>query len=167
MSVESTSPADDPARALALRWGWTVVLVFFLLGLVLELLHLLKAPFYVDVRLRRELWTLAHAHGTLFGLMTVVFGVTAERCIAGAASRLRAAQAMCLGAVVLPLGFFFGGIGNAEGDPSLAIVLVPIGGLLVLRGLVPLVLGAWKGRQGGDEPVVVEKGARGKKARRS
>lgn len=169
VSLESAPPAEDTACTMALRCGWTAVLVFFLLGLVLELLHLIKAPFYVDVRLRRELWTLAHAHGTLFGLMMVVFGATAERAIASAAARKRAAQAMCLGTVLMPMGFFFGGIGNAEGDPSLAIVLVPIGGLLILRGLLPLVLGAWQRRRPeGGQPSAEERGTpRAKKSRRS
>jgi uncharacterized membrane protein len=45
--------------------GWWALLAFLSLGIVLETLHgfrLLPRPGY---RLRRLLWTLAHAHGTL------------------------------------------------------------------------------------------------------
>jgi hypothetical protein len=34
--------------------------------------------------------------------------------------------------VLLPLGFFLGGIGHSEVDPSLGVLLVPVGGLLLL-----------------------------------
>jgi len=36
----------------------------------------------------------------------------------------------------MPLGFLFGGVLNAEGDPSLIILLVPAGGLALLAALV-------------------------------
>ena len=42
------------------------------------------------------------------------------------------------------LGFLLGGIANAEGDPSPFIVLVPLGALLCLAGLAPLVRGLFR-----------------------
>lgn len=36
----------------------------------------------------------------------------------------------------MPLGFFLGGILNFEGDPSLGILLVPLGGLCLLYALL-------------------------------
>ncbi len=58
-----------------LRVGWWAILLFVSVGLVLETLHGLKAPFYLDVgnEARRLMWTLAHSHGTLFGLLNVAF----------------------------------------------------------------------------------------------
>jgi hypothetical protein len=35
----------------------------------------------------------------------------------------------------MPLGFFLGGVLNTEGDPSLGIVLVPVGAALLLVAL--------------------------------
>ena len=121
---------DDPACRSAMTYGWAAVALFLVLGLVLESLNLLKAPFYVDVRLRRELWTLAHAHGTLLGLLAVAFALTAGRAVAGVSVRLRASRLLRAGAVLVPAGFLLGGVGNPEGDPSLAILLVPAGALL-------------------------------------
>jgi hypothetical protein len=121
---------------------------FLLLGIVLESLHLLKAPFYVDARLRRELWTLAHAHGTLLGALTVLFALTGAACLPDDRARRRAGAALRAGALLVPLGFFLGGIGNAEGDPSLPIVLVPVGALGALYGAGALALGAWRNARG-------------------
>lgn len=135
---------NDPSVRACLRFGWTAVAVFLLLGLVLESLHLIKAPFYLDVRLRRELWTLAHAHGTLLGLVNIAFAVTAERCLNGARTIRRASRALRAGSLLVPLGFFLGGIANAEGDPSLAIVLVPVGALLALYAAGTLAAGCWR-----------------------
>ncbi len=127
---------DRPAYSRAcVRFGWTALAVFALLGLGLETLHLVKAPAYMEVKIRRELWTLAHAHGVLLALVTIVFGLYAHRLqlcrpLGNASIALRA------GALMIPLGFLFGGIGNAETDPSLAIVFVPLGALMVLYAAV-------------------------------
>lgn len=120
----------DPACLACLRVGWVMIAIFLMGGLVLESLHFVKAPFYVDARLRRELWTLAHAHGTLLGVINVIFGLTAARYLGDDARRARAAALLRFGAPLVPAGFFLGGIGAAEGDPSILVVLVPIGALL-------------------------------------
>lgn len=133
-------PTDDAAASLCLRLGWTMIAVFLAMGLVLESFHLVKLPQYLDVRLRRELWTLAHAHGTLLGAINVLFALSARRMIADAGRRLRAARLVSLGSVLVPAGFLLGGLVPAEGDPSPAIVLVPAGALLALLGLAAMIL---------------------------
>lgn len=134
----------DAASRAALRYGWTAIAVFLLLGLFLESLHLFKAPLYMEVHIRRELWTLAHAHGTLLGVLNVVFALCAGACIADEGKRGRASLTLRAGALLVPVGFFLGGIGNSEVDPSLAIVLVPAGALLVLHAVAVTAVGAWR-----------------------
>ena len=58
-----------------LRFGWWSLATFGLLGLVLETLHGFKVGAYLDVsnETRRLMWTLAHAHGTLLGLVHLGF----------------------------------------------------------------------------------------------
>ena len=124
--------------------GWTLVAFFLTFGLVLESFHLIKLPFYLDIRLRRELWTLAHAHGTLMGVFSILFGLSVQRFIPFPPLRTTASRLVMAGSVLVPLGFLGGGIANAEGDPSLAILLVPTGALLAIVGLAMLVRGAWK-----------------------
>jgi len=153
-AAESEAKSQDRRRGRAagrdiadtcVAVGFALVTVFLVFGLVLESFHLVKLPFYLDIRLRRELWTLAHAHGTLMGAITILFGLSAERFLPRLALRQVAARLVMAGACLVPLGFLGGGIANAEGDPSLAILLVPTGALLAILGLGLLVRGAFKG----------------------
>jgi hypothetical protein len=132
------SPRDaraisDPAR-LHLRVGWWSLLFFLTLGLVLETLSGFKVGLYVDVSssTRRLMWTLAHAHGTLLSVINIVFAVTVGRATDWSESRRLLASRCLRGALVLmPLGFFLGGVRTHGGDPGLGVLLVPPGGLLL------------------------------------
>lgn len=117
-----------------LRAGWSAVLLFLTLGIVLETLHGFKVGFYLDVgnSTRRLMWTLAHAHGTLLGMLNILFALTV-RHESWAGARRRTASVALLGAtVLLPGGFFLGGIRIYAGDPGLGILLVPAGALALL-----------------------------------
>ena len=127
---------NDDATRKALVWGWILLALFLPLGLTLEALHALKVPVYLESSMRREMWTLAHAHGNLLGLLCLAFAALGERSIPDAAARSSVSLWLRLGAVLMPVGFFLGGVLNAEGDPSLAIVLVPLGGLMLLIALL-------------------------------
>ena len=136
----------DPATRRALFQGWLLLAVFLPLGLTLEALHALKVPVYLESAMRRELWTLAHAHGNLLGILCLVFAALGERAIAERAARESVSRWLRLGAVLMPLGFFLGGVLNHEGDPSLGILLVPVGGILLLFALLRAGLAAAKAR---------------------
>ena len=118
-----------------LRFGWWTLLVFLTLGLVLEALHGFKIGAYLNLSnaTRRLVWTLAHAHGTLFGLVNIAFAFTVGR-LPDWPARPRVIASACLrGATLLmPAGFFLGGVRVYSGDPGIGIVLVPVGGLLLL-----------------------------------
>jgi hypothetical protein len=85
--------------------------------------------------MRREMWRLAHAHGTLLGMLCLVFSVVADKHLVDPA-RASIARLVRWGAVLMPVGFFAGGILNSEGDPSLGVVIVPIGAALLVVALV-------------------------------
>lgn len=144
-----------------LRLGWGALLVFLTLGLVLEALHGFKLGMYLDVSnaTRRLMWTLAHAHGALLGLIHLGFALTAHLLPAWEAAPRRAAS-NCLAAatVLLPGGFFLGGMFIHSGDPGLGILLVPVGGLLLLGsvGLVLRALRAGSAAEPGKEAVPPE-----------
>ena len=117
-----------------LAFGWWTILIYLTLGLGLEAAHALKLGLYVDQAntTRRLMWTLAHAHGTLLGLMSLGFGFTASRLDGWAEGSRRTASRALMGAtLLLPLGFFLGGLIIHAGDPGLGIVLVPAGALLL------------------------------------
>ena len=64
---------NDDATRKTLIVGWALLALFVPLGLTLEALHALKLPVYLDSAMRREMWTLAHAHGNLLGILCVAF----------------------------------------------------------------------------------------------
>jgi hypothetical protein len=140
---EPPEPRAHDRSRLHLRFGWWSLLAFLSLGIVLEALHGFKVAWYVDVanETRRLMWTLAHAHGTLLALVHVVFGLTL-RAMPGPAPRRSAAASACLlaASILLPAGFFVGGIVIYAGDPGLGILLVPAGAVLLLAGVL---LTAW------------------------
>ena len=118
--------------------GWWLLLVFVALGAALEAFHCLKVWFYLDLgnATRRLMWTLAHAHGVLLGLVNTAFAVTLQSR-GMRAEKARIASASLLGAsVLLPGGFFLGGIVVYGGDPSPGVLLTPVGAVLLLLSVV-------------------------------
>jgi len=121
-----------------LRFGWWSLLVFATLGLLLEALQGFKVAAYLDVtnETRRMLWRLAHAHGTLFGAVHVLFGLTMRTEAERPLPRARLISLTLIGAsVFVPGGFFLGGFGFVGGDPGLAVLLVPVGAVMLLSAL--------------------------------
>lgn len=124
-----------------LRFGWWSLLVFLSLGGVLETLHGFKLGWYVDVgnETRRLMFTLGHAHGAGLALVNIAAGLTA-RNIKGFELRPSVSTALVWAAILLPGGFFLGGIITYDGDPGLGIWLVPIGALLLFYGVARIAL---------------------------
>ena len=113
-----------------LRFGWRSLLFFLTLGLVLESLHGFKVGWYLDVanETRRLMWRLAHAHGTLLGLIHIVFALTVARRSDNGMHRL-ASPSLIGATLLLPGGFLLGGLMIYDGDPGPGVLLVPIGAL--------------------------------------
>jgi hypothetical protein len=125
--------------------GWSALLLFLSLGVVLEGLHGFKVGFYLDPgqRLRRELWTLAHAHGTLLALVQIAFAAGLTQFGRWTPGRLRLVSFFLLDAALLiPLGFFLGGLYPTETDPWLGVFLVPVGALLLFVAVTLTIVSA-------------------------
>ena len=129
---------DAEQRQLEQRhrgFGWWAVFVFALLGLLLEALHAFKAGYLLDVQneTRRSMWTLAHAHGVLLGLTNLAMAYTVVRVPRWSRRLRRLASASLIAAtVMIPGGFWLGGLQTFAGDPGPGILLVPAGALLFL-----------------------------------
>lgn len=127
-------PSGDLARR-HFRFGWMLLCISLPAGIVLEALHGFKIEFYLgpDNELRRLLWTLAHAHGTLLALVHIAYAATATQLALrdGLASRL-----LMAGAILLPFGFLGGGLVTYGGDPGPTIALAPVGGLMLAAAVV-------------------------------
>ncbi len=116
------------------RFGWWTLLVFLALGLVLETLHGFKIRMYLDVsnETRRLMWTLAHAHGALLGLVHIIFGLCLRTMPELCRGNIGLASSSLMGAsLLLPGGFFLGGVAFYSGDPGLGITLAPVGAAML------------------------------------
>ena len=116
------------------RFGWWSLLVFATAGLVLESFHGFKVRAYLDVsnETRRLMWTLAHAHGTLLGLVHLGLAFTVRATSLAPQKLAAASNALVAATVLLPLGFFLGGIRFYSGDPGVGVALVPVGAVLLI-----------------------------------
>ncbi|MFO0670591.1 MAG: hypothetical protein U0235_13330 [Polyangiaceae bacterium] len=128
-----------PPEALVrrhLRVGFGALALFVLLGLLLESLHAWKSPLYLDVgnETRRLVWRLAHAHGTLLAILNLVFALVVDR--RPEVGTPLASRGLLASLVLVPFGFFAGGIVVRGGDPGLPVVLVPLGAIALFSALV-------------------------------
>jgi hypothetical protein len=137
----SQPPADKQTTLLQQRHlftGWLGLLLFLSLGTALEMMHGFKLGFYLDVQnsSRRLMWTLAHTHGTLFALIHIAFACSLGLLRNMSSGALGLISRCLTGAlIVMPLGFFSGGLWMYGGYPGLGVLLVPVGALLLLVGV--------------------------------
>jgi len=134
----STEATADPYVRRHLRVGWWALFGFTLLGLLLDTLHGFKIPWYLSVatETRRLMWTLAHAHGTLLGLVNLALAATSRR-MESRSPRFEAlaSSALVASTILIPAGFVLGGIFLHGGDPGMGSLLVPAGAVLLLFAL--------------------------------
>lgn len=113
--------------------AWFGLLFWMSMGLLFEGLIGFRAPVYLQDPLRRELFRLAHAHGTILSILLLVVNLYLVRdLITLPRIAIRALQA---GVLIMPLGFLLGGAWHYESDPNFLIFLSPLGGLLIIFGI--------------------------------
>ena len=142
-STSSPVGAGSPLVTRHMRFGWWSLAVFVGLGITLETLHGFKIVWYLGVssETRRLMWTLAHSHGTLLSVLQIVFALTVPKLSAKtSSSQIRASMCLLGAGLLMPLGFFLGGLFCYSGDPGIGILLVPPGGFLLLIGVTSI---AW------------------------
>lgn len=129
--------ADPTLVRRHLMFGWWLVSTFLLLGLALEVLHGLKVQWYLSLanEARRLLWTLAHAHGVLLGLLNVAYALSLRNFPVRGRRTGQVSALLIGGSLCLPTGFLLGGIVVHGGDPNVFIVLSPVGGAMLAAGV--------------------------------
>ncbi len=148
MSTSMNDAQTALRRSIAQRHyfiGWCALLLFLSLGAVLEAFHGFKAGFYLDpdAKLRREMWRLAHAHGTLLALVHLAFAAGLLHFGRWPDKRLKLVSFFLIDAAILiPLGFFLGGLFPTESDPWIGIYLVPLGALLLFLAVAIILVSA-------------------------
>lgn len=140
---KSNLPAERPGWfSRMMLQGWVSIALWMSAGLLLEGLLGYKIPTYLNDSERRELFRLAHTHGTFLGLVLIA----AALCVHRGANPPRAASlSLSVGSALMPLGFLLAGIWHPEGDPGPAIWIVPPSALLIIFGAISLALAHFRG----------------------
>jgi len=123
--------ASTPQQTTGLiRQGWISLAAWIVFGLLIEGLTGFRSPVLLDDSTRREMFRLAHAHGTLLNLVLIAAAICAKLDLVrlGTIASLGLRSAV----VLLPAGFLLAGIWHFKDDPGLGIFLVPIGAVLLL-----------------------------------
>lgn len=132
----SAAPRSTPPDVrLHVTLGWWSLLLFVAMGIALEILHGFKVDWYLAAanETRRLMFRLSHAHGVLLSLVHVVYGVSLWMLPDGSGRWRRTASRALIGAsVLLPGGFFAGGLFIYDGDPGLGVLLVPFGAVALV-----------------------------------
>ena len=140
---EVTPPPNQPDDGSHLRrshlvFGWWALFVFTLIGVALEVMHGFKVGWYLDVgnETRRLMMRLAHAHGTLFALINIAFALSVSHFSSANSRGLNfASRAFKIATILVPGGFFAGGLHIYDGDPGLGIILVPFGAVAMVLAI--------------------------------
>ena len=110
--------------------GWISLAVWIVFGLLIEGLIGFRSPALMDDSVRRDMFRLAHAHGTLLNLVLIAAAICARLDL------IRLGRVTSLGlraaVVLLPVGFLLAGLWHFKDDPGIAIFLVPLGAVLLL-----------------------------------
>ncbi|BET69251.1 hypothetical protein ASA1KI_41690 [Opitutales bacterium ASA1] len=139
--VAPVSSDSIPLRHL--RFGWWSLLVWLVVGLVLEILHGFKVGWYLDVgyETRRLVFTLAHTHGGALALVNLA-AAACLRAFPDLKIDAATSKSLLAASVLLPVGFLLGGIVVHQGDPGLGILLSPVGALFLVFAIARLALAA-------------------------
>ncbi len=125
-----------------IRQGWISLAAWIVFGLLIEGLIGFRSPVLLDDSIRRDMFRLAHAHGTLLNLLLITAAICARLDL------IRLGRATSLGlraaVVLLPGGFLLGGIWHFKDDPGLAIFLVPVGAVLLLTAALQIGCSVWR-----------------------
>jgi hypothetical protein len=125
--MRSTTPSETTAL---IRQGWISLAAWLAFGILIEGLIGFRTPALLDDPVRRDMFRLAHAHGTLLNLVLIAAAICArlELIRLGRIGSLGLRSAV----VLLPSGFLLGGLWHFKDDPGLGICLVPVGAMLLL-----------------------------------
>ncbi|MEP6847452.1 MAG: hypothetical protein ABI999_01260 [Acidobacteriota bacterium] len=124
------------------RQGWIGVAFWISFGLLIEGLIGFRSPSYLSDPVRRELFRLAHTHGTVLSILLLIALIyLAKNFITPPTAAI---WSLRIGTVLMPAGFLLGGIWHYESDPGVMIFLAPLGGLMVIFGVIAIAVSTFK-----------------------
>ena len=127
-----SAPVSPPpySGAILIRQGWISLAIWIAFGILIEGFSAFRSPAYLDDAVRRDMFRLAHAHGTLLNLVLLAAAICARLDL------IRLGRMTSFGlssaVVLLPAGFLLAGLWHFKDEPGPAIFLVPVGAVLLL-----------------------------------
>ena len=121
-----------------MRQAWISLALWIAFGILLEGFRAFRSPAYLDDAVRRDMFRLAHAHGTLLNFVLIAAALCARLQLIHLAAMT--SLGLRIAVVLLPAGFLFGGLWHLKDEPGLGILLVPIGAVLLLFAAVHVCL---------------------------
>jgi hypothetical protein len=122
--------------------GWISLAAWIVFGLLIEGLIGFRSPALLDDSVRRDMFRLAHAHGTLLNLVLIAAAICVRLDL------IRVGRLTLLGlraaVILLPVGFLLAGIWHFKDDPGVAILFVPLGAVLLLTSAFQLGFSAFR-----------------------
>ena len=122
--------------------GWISLAFWMSGGLLLEGLIAFRSPAYLQDPVRREMFRLAHTHGTVLSIVLLVSGLYLAREMISPPSA--ALWSLRLGTILMPVGFLLGGVWHYESDPGILVFLAPLGGLMIIFGVIATAVSSFK-----------------------
>ncbi len=119
-----------------LRQSFIGIAAWMSFGLLLEGFIGFRVSAYMSVPIRREMFQLAHTHGTLLSILLLISALTISKDLVY--PNKLAILLLRIGTVLMPLGFLLGGIQPNKDEPNALVFLAPIGGILVILGIINL-----------------------------
>src|SRR6476659_11068465 len=107
-----------------IRQSWISLALWITFGILLEGLNAFRSPALLDDPVRREMFRLAHSHGTLLNVVLLVVAICARLDLVRIGPMTSAALRAAV--VLLPAGFLFAGLWHFKDEPGAAILAVPV-----------------------------------------
>lgn len=124
------------------KQAWWSLAFWMAGGLLLEGLLAFRSPAYLQDNVRREFFRLAHAHGTILNILLLVAALYLNKGLISPPSL--GLLSLRLGVIAMPLGFLLGGVWHYESDPGFAVLLAPVGGLMIIFGVITIAMSSVK-----------------------
>src|SRR6186713_749945 len=77
-SPSAPVPPASHSGAILIRQGWISLAIWIAFGILIEGFSAFRSPAYLDDAVRRDMFRLAHAHGTLLNLVLLAAAICAR-----------------------------------------------------------------------------------------
>ena len=105
-----------------------------------------EIPGYLDNPVRQDLWRAGHAHaGIMLIISLILLRYVDETSLRGGWLWVARSGAP-LAAILMPLGFFLSVLSPTATEPNALIALVPLGGVLLVAGVLTTGIGLLRAR---------------------